>query len=72
MSVETFASVASISAPIVAIILLVVLALLSCRAGIAALGFTLKRRALRRLDLSIAASLVVFAFCVFARFKVIG
>jgi hypothetical protein len=72
MSVETLASVASFSAPVVAIVFLVVLALLSCRAGVAALGFTLKRRVLRRLDLSIAASLVVFAVCVVARFKVIG
>jgi hypothetical protein len=72
MSVETFASVASFSAPVVAIVMLVVLALLSCRAGIGALGFTLKRRALRWIDLSIAASLLVFAVCVFTRFKVIG
>jgi hypothetical protein len=66
------ASVATLSGPVVAIVMLVVLGLLSCRAGIAALGFALKRRALRRLDLSIAASLVVFAVCVVARFKVIG
>jgi hypothetical protein len=72
MRVEMLASVASYSAPVVAIVFFVVLALLSGRAGIAALGFTLKRRALRRLDLSIAASLVIFAVCVFARFKVIG
>ncbi|MGD0853367.1 MAG: hypothetical protein ABSA07_08420 [Acidimicrobiales bacterium] len=72
MTVETLASVATMSAPIVAIVFVVVLGLLSCRAGIAALGFTLKRHVLRWLDLSIAASLVVFAVCVIARFKLIG
>jgi len=72
MSVESIASVASLSAPVVAIVFVVVLALLSCRAGIAALGFTLKRHALRGLDVSILVSLVVFAVCVVARFKLIG
>ncbi len=72
MSVDSFASIASHSAPVVAILFLIVLALLTCRAGLAALGTTLKRRTLRKLDLSIAASLVGVAVCVFARFKAIG
>jgi hypothetical protein len=72
MSVETLASVASLSAPVAAVVLFFVLALLSCRAGLAALGFTLKSHASRWLDLSIAVSLVVFAVCVIARFKLIG
>jgi hypothetical protein len=69
---SVLASVASSSAPVVALVFLVVLVLLSCRAGVAALGFTLKKRALRKLDLSIAGSLVLFAVCVVARFKLIG
>ena len=72
MTVETVASVASISAPIVAIIFVIVLVLVSCRASVAALGFTLKRHVLMWLDLSIAASLIVFAVCVVARFKLVG
>jgi hypothetical protein len=72
MSVETLASVASMSAPIVAVVFFVVLVLLSCRAGTAALGFTLKGRVLQWLDLSIAVSLVVFAVFVVARFKLVG
>jgi hypothetical protein len=72
MNAETLGSVASLSAPVVAVLFVVVISLLSCRAGIAALGFTLTKRALRTLDISIAFSLVVFAVCVFARFKVIG
>jgi hypothetical protein len=72
MSVQSFASLTSMSAPIVAILFFVALALLAFRASIAALGFTLKSSALRRLDLSIAVSLVVLAVCVFARFKLIG
>lgn len=72
MSIQTLASVASFSAPIVAVVFFVVLVLLSFRAGVAALGFTLKKRALRWLDLSIAASLVVFAVLVVARFKLVG
>jgi hypothetical protein len=72
MMVDTLASVASISAPIVAVIFVVVLVLVSCRAGVAALGFTLKKHVLMWLDLSIAASLVVFAVCVVVRFKLVG
>jgi hypothetical protein len=72
MNVQSLASLTSMSAPIVAILFFVVLALLGLRASIAALGFTLKSGALRRLDLSIAVSLVILAVCVFARFKLIG
>jgi hypothetical protein len=72
MSFESLASLASLSAPIVAIIFFVVLVLLSFRAGVAALGFTLKKRALLWLDLSIAASLVLFAVLVVVRFKLVG
>lgn len=72
LSVQVFASITSLSAPIVAVVLCVVLALLSSRAGIAALGFTLKSHVRRWLDLSITASLVVFAICVLVRFKLIG
>jgi|HubBroStandDraft_6_1064221.scaffolds.fasta_scaffold3142661_2 hypothetical protein len=72
MTVDTLASVASISAPIVAVIFVLVLVLVSCRAGVAALGFTLKKHVLMWLDLSIAASLVVFAVCVVVRFKLVG
>jgi hypothetical protein len=68
----TVASVASVSAPIVAVVFFVVLALLSFRAGVAAFGFILKKRVLRQVDLSIAASLVVFVVVVVARFKLVG
>jgi hypothetical protein len=72
MTVGTLASIKTLSAPVVGILLFVVIVLLSWRASSAALGFTLTRRALRYLDLSIALSLVVFGICVIARFKVIG
>jgi|HubBroStandDraft_6_1064221.scaffolds.fasta_scaffold910381_2 hypothetical protein len=66
------ASAASVSGPIVAIVSLVVLGLLGFRAGIVALGFKFKVRALWKLDLVIVLSLVVFAICVYERFKLIG
>lgn len=72
MTGETTASIATNSAPVVAILLFVVIVLLCWRAANAVLRPTLTRRSLRYLDLSIALSLVVFAICVYARFKVIG
>lgn len=66
------ADAASISAPLVLVILLLVVPLLLFRAGCGALGFALKRTAMRSLDVSIAITLVLLALSVFWRFKVIG
>lgn len=66
------ADAASISAPIVLVTLLVVVALLLFRASSGALGVALKRSVMRRLDVSIAIVLLLFALSVLWRFKVIG
>ena len=63
---------ASISAPLVLVVLIIVVALLLFRAGNGALGIRLKRSVMRGLDVSIALSLILLAVTVFWRFKVIG
>jgi hypothetical protein len=72
MTTSILANTASISAPIVLAILLIVTALLLFRASCGALGISLKKTVLRRLDVSIAIVLILFALSVYWRFKVIG
>jgi hypothetical protein len=72
MTGSIFANAQSISAPIVFVTLVVVVALLLFRALSGALGVALEKVTMRRLDFSIAIVLVLLAVTVFWRFKVIG
>jgi hypothetical protein len=72
MIATVFQNAASLSAPIVLVILIVAVALLVFRASCGALDIVLKQPVLRRLDVSIALALLLLAVTVFWRFKVIG
>ena len=66
------ADVASKSAPLVLVLLLLVVSLLLFRAVCGSFGIALRKPVVRRLDVVIAVSLLLFAVSVYWRFKVIG
>jgi hypothetical protein len=72
MIAAILANAASLSAPLVLVILIVAVALLLFRACCGALDFTLKKYVLRRLDIVTALVLVLLGVSVIWRFKVIG
>jgi hypothetical protein len=72
MIATVFERAASLSAPIVLVLLIVAVVLLVFRASCGALDIVLKQRVLRRVDVSIALALLLFAVTVIWRFKVIG
>jgi len=66
------ADLAALTAPVVLIILLVVVALVVLRGACAVLGFVLKRTVSRNLDIAIAFTFLLYMAAVFLRFKIVG
>jgi hypothetical protein len=72
MMITILANAASLSAPLVLVILIVALTLLLLRASCGALEIALKKKVSRRLDVVTALVLLLLAVSVVWRFKVIG